>query len=85
MPQEALRQDFETLRDGSISELNYEDDELDHVLADCYKVSLQAMLLRLLHLKLISGFIYNVTAILRFRRTTRSAICPVLENSAPLK
>ena len=57
MPEEALRQDFETLRDGSIGGFDCEDDELARALADRYKVSPQAMLLRLFHLKLISDYI----------------------------
>ena len=54
MPEKTLREDFETLRDGSIGGLDFEDDELARALADRYKVSPQAMLLRLFHLRLIS-------------------------------
>ncbi|RYZ90656.1 MAG: ImmA/IrrE family metallo-endopeptidase [Proteobacteria bacterium] len=53
MPTEMLKNDFEVFRADSIDGFDYEDDELASALADRYKVSLQAMVIRLTRLGLI--------------------------------
>lgn len=54
MPEASVHRDFEMLRDETLGGFDFEDDELARALADRYKVSPQAMLLRLFHLRLIS-------------------------------
>lgn len=56
MPAKLLREDFKKFRADSIECFDYEDDELASALAERYKVSLQAMLIRLTRLGLIEPF-----------------------------
>ena len=53
MPAKLLREDFKRFRIDSFEVFDYEDDELASALAERYKVSLQAMLIRLYRLGLI--------------------------------